>query len=1659
IADIVAARYHSDNANKRLIDGYYIYWGSNRNTPTFVATHQSTFCAFGAAMARVPLHNISNDTIPLIITVGYDDGLIYAYNALTGAQVWSSTASSPLTGYNATASVGYSLQFVDFNGDGYVEILAANKIFDAATGALVLEMSSANTAFSYHAGTAYQKYEPIAADFTGDGIPEYAAGNEVYSVNINTHNSTSGNSYNLIASVSAPTIGGFTVSDGPTAVADINRDGRLDVFVKQAADQSNIRFYAWDVQTESIIATGQTTTTGFDHSTPFIGNVDNDPELEVLFVTTNKINGFRYDGSSLFDKVYEMTIIDGSGATGITLFDFNQDGVSELVYRDEDTLRIMNAVPATLPLIGTFHTLYSTPGGSGTCYEYPIVLDVDGDNGAEVVSVSGAGKSTTGSLRIYESGSDQNWAPARPVWNQYAYNVVNVNSDLTIPRRYFSPASFFEGSDGVTGTNDDIQPFNSFLQQATALNLHGEPLWLLPDVEPVILGNAYGYYADGDSLVVHVSLTNRGDAALVAPFYLAAYRNTVTVGNNIAVDSVQTTLNAGDTLTATLTLRNLSAYLPFDSVIIRINDRGQATYVQEECDSSSNSLTFNLIIARNDYYTTIVNNPVLAVPHLNDSIPAGAFTCSYSAPLHGTAMTVGVGSGCDSILYTPATDFLGVDTIVYTITQNGVTATALIIITVNEKPDNIVDSTCFTTPPAMNWSISASYSNEHNLSPYQSPIVGDLDGDGIPEILTAYGLTNGQVGDIFRPADGIAIYKGDDITAPPVLVTAEGKFSWDFRVKYGIVKTRINNRDTTLIVIAEGDRYLRAYNSLGVKVWTSSAAYHATLNNGIVPTFADFNADGIPEIAIAGNLFNSVDGTLLCSIPAGCPFIDEPYGRSTTVIAADVFNSGKLNYVMGTDIYDVNVNSSNQIQSLTLHRRLMPPTDFSDDADYPYGSSPLTVNSGTGGRPLLVDFDRDGRLDMLVAAYSAYSSAMIYIADPATGAIKAKKYIPQVSDFGYPFVGDIDAQPDQLNEILLIKGTSVVSERLIMAFKFVPDSAVLKTFWTLTHTDASNCTGITMFDFDQDGTAEIVYRDETLLRIIDGSANSPYPNRVKASFPNYSGTSGEYPVVADVDNDGHAEIVIVGGLDGDASYNILGRLWVFKSSDPESPWAPTRKVWNQYVYHPTMVNNDLSIPPHPASPAVILPGADGIIGTGDDVQPYNNFLQQQTELSSNGTPLWLTPDMVFQSVDATRVGDSVRVTVCFENLGDAMLGSPTYLTYYRDSISAASQHKVDSVVHLIEPGADTCKVTMLSAFPAFAQLVIRLNDRGFIGGASTYPVQTECHYEDSISNPLNPALSLYMKKRAWLNSETDSRNGTYPNPVAVLYRDSIKYEITAVNANIHAGTTLIVRDTIPAYLDTVSRATWSSPLPVVTIVSGTPARKALEWTLPNLAVGETRTVSFYATPEAGSVASQPLFVNWAHVLASDTLLIRGDTATYHQGAGVAVVTFAASAGGMIFGELQAVDYSTAARAAEVLIVPDSGYVFVGWSHPAYLSLRGQTVPATEGVFNLDTLLIYGNVELTAVFLSESLTSSETITIGAERERLPQSKSRIWSVNSEIFVHPASVPSVLRIYSTDGVLIRQQTILSKDVTAIKMPAGVYIANINSSIGTKVIISRK
>lgn len=124
--------------------------------------------------------------------------------------------------------------------------------------------------------------------------------------------------------------------------------------------------------------------------------------------------------------------------------------------------------------------------------------------------------------------------------------------------------------------------------------------------------------------------------------------------------------------------------------------------------------------------------------------------------------------------------------------------------------------------------------------------------------------------------------------------------------------------------------------------------------------------------------------------------------------------------------------------------------------------------------------------------------------------------------------------------------------------------------------DTPGTVGAAAFDFDGDGAADVAYADECHVTILDGRDGTP-----RWAHPNPSRTVWEYPVVADLDADGAAELVVVSNLrspDQPEELGCWGRANPFAYTDGGvrvfrdrlGHWAGTRPTWNAHGYDRTI---------------------------------------------------------------------------------------------------------------------------------------------------------------------------------------------------------------------------------------------------------------------------------------------------------------------------------------------------------------------------------------------------------------------------------------------------------------------------------------------------------
>ena len=333
-----------------------------------------------------------------------------------------------------------------------------------------------------------------------------------------------------------------------------------------------------------------------------------------------------------------------------------------------------------------------------------------------------------------------------------------------------------------------------------------------------------------------------------------------------------------------------------------------------------------------------------------------------------------------------------------------------------------------------------------------------------------------------------------------------------------------DGRPEIIAVDSSGARLI-AFESDGTFKWRSGPL--ESINWG-APAIADLDASGTPEIVVGRHVLDNT-GALLWTGTGGT---SSGGNVGPLSLVSDINLDGTPDVVAGNTVY----NAAGAVQFR--------------DASLPDGYNAVA------------DFDGDSLAEVVLVANGA-----VWLLDYTMAVKWGPAAIPGGGYGGPPTIADFDG--DGRPEI----GVAGASRYAV----FETDGTL--KWQAVVQDGSSNRTGSSVFDFQFDGSAEVVYGDELRLWVFNGMDGT-----VLFQTPKSSCTWYEYPLVADVDADGHAEILGV----GNNNCGFGSQRGVFLWGD-DSSWVDTRDVWNQHTYHITNVLQDGTVPTD-EQPNWLVPG-------------------------------------------------------------------------------------------------------------------------------------------------------------------------------------------------------------------------------------------------------------------------------------------------------------------------------------------------------------------------------------------------------------------------------------------------------------------------------------
>ncbi len=428
-----------------------------------------------------------------------------------------------------------------------------------------------------------------------------------------------------------------------------------------------------------------------------------------------------------------------------------------------------------------------------------------------------------------------------------------------------------------------------------------------------------------------------------------------------------------------------------------------------------------------------------------------------------------------------------------------------------------------TFEPTVEWHWEGWSQDDRYRQVQSTPAIADVDADGLPEVVTvAYRGQNNNMLVMLNGEDG-----SENLMIPDDV----------YNVKWG-TGAAIGNLDADAeleIVFMTLARDLVVIEHDGAEKWTADVSGGGKQG---YPALANLDGDPEAEVVIGGKWFDN-DGTLMQDKGwLGCN------GEWCITAVADFNDDGQLDIVSGNRVYEANGD--------LLWENTGAPDGFVAVADMTLDGKPDVVSisggnarvlngvdgaivfgpvaipgGGVGGAPTVADFDGDGRPEFAAAGK------------------------------GYYAVYDLDCMGDPVPAELCSTGRT---------------DGIL---WSVPVQDlSSSVTGSSVFDFEGDGKAEVVYNDECHLYILSGEDGSQL-----LKMPNSSRTAAEYPLIVDVDADGNSEFIVPANDDQIGRDNCdVGTHGLLAFGDTNDKWVRTRQVWNQHTYHVTNVEASGAIP-------------------------------------------------------------------------------------------------------------------------------------------------------------------------------------------------------------------------------------------------------------------------------------------------------------------------------------------------------------------------------------------------------------------------------------------------------------------------------------------------
>ncbi len=582
------------------------------------------------------LADLDGDGFMEIIAIGYYNGMgsslsIYSWDANQGKHVPKTLDTSILWATN--------LSIHDIDDDGMPEIINARGQVIRIDGTILSSEDLAPKEY-YSWG-----FVPTVADLNGDGVVELSLGGAIYQWK---------SGWKKLATIADSIDVSSAYADFGTPGASASQfdysklDGKAEIVLTTGSAVQLWSIFNADgtlrSKPEMLMNVNYPLSHTFGYP-PAVADLNQDGKPEIGVASRSRFGVYdpkcqkAEEGKCLKKYIaWESPAQDSSGAASAAAFDFDGDEQIEIVYADENYVRVYNGK--------TGEVLFSSYRRHGTSVEYPTIADVDGDGSTEIVISfweSSALKTVevdpvyrgvkcvdnedcysgkcVGELCRCTEDNQCNWqtyegelfvqygclAPlagdenggnvCRAVQGKHNEGIIVLRDRLD---RWVSSRSVYnQHAYAITNINDDgtipktsdwkqnflVPGYNNFHQQPTTSKSNQAP-----DITGRFTSAANACKGVGDHIQLTAQVCNRGTKTVGSRMPAVFYKNSIDAGNILCVSYT-------DEMVPVKGCRNVSCDVPKDvaqslvdeKIILKVNDDGKGGRTTVECNTLNNT--------------------------------------------------------------------------------------------------------------------------------------------------------------------------------------------------------------------------------------------------------------------------------------------------------------------------------------------------------------------------------------------------------------------------------------------------------------------------------------------------------------------------------------------------------------------------------------------------------------------------------------------------------------------------------------------------------------------------------------------------------------------------------------------------------------------------------------------------------------------------------------------------------------------------------------------------------------------------------------------------------------------------------------------------------------------------------------------------------------